>query len=143
MKKKIDCVLLVDDDESDNYYHKRILEKSGIAHRIEIVENGKEALDFLSAAWRCGQTESSGYQPELIFLDINMPVMNGWEFLEEYEKLEEVQKENMIIIMLTNSLNPNDLNRAEKLFGSGCYQYKPLTPEVIGKIMQHHFPDNL
>jgi len=143
MKQKLNCVLLVDDDESDNFFHKRILEKSGISDHIETVLNGKEALDFHTAKWKWGQTESSYCRPELIFLDIEMTVMNGWEFLEEYNKLEGVQKAKIIVIMLTSSLNPNDILRVEKMFGRGCYQYKPLTLEVINKIMRLHFPDYL
>jgi CheY-like chemotaxis protein len=143
MKKKLKCVLLVDDDESDNFFHKRVLEKSGITDSIEIMINGQEALDFLTTKGRCGQTDSFYCQPELIFLDINMPVMNAWDFLEEYSKLEECQKGKIVIIMLTTSLNPSDKLKAEKILGSSCFQSKPLTVGMINEIMQLHFPEYL
>ena len=143
MKKKLNCVLLVDDNESDNFLHKRVLEKSGITDRIEIAMNGKEALDLLITKGKCGQPESSYCQPELILLDINMPVMDGWEFLEEYQKLEESQKGKIVFIMLTTSSNLVDMARADMMFKSIYFQYKPLTLAMVGEIMQKHFPDYL
>jgi CheY-like chemotaxis protein len=143
MKKKLNCVLLVDDNESDNFFHKRAILKSGITDRVEIVINGKEAIDFLKPVQQGENSEKSYAQPELIFLDINMPVMNGWQFLEEYQKLEDVQKGKIIVIMLTTSLNPSDKIKAETMLESECFRYKPLTPEVISEIIQIHFPEYL
>ncbi len=143
MTKKLNCVLLVDDNESDNYIHKRVLEKSGITDFIEVAENGKEALDFLTTKRSFGQKESSFPRPSLIFLDINMPVINGWEFLEEYQKLDDAIKGKVVIIMLTTSLNPTDLTKTEKKLGGKCFQYKPLTLKMINEIMLSHFPDYL
>jgi CheY-like chemotaxis protein len=141
MKKKLNCVLLVDDDESDNFFHNRILEKAGITDHIEIALNGKEALDFLTTKAKCEKPESSYCQPELIFLDINMPVMDGWEFLEQYHKLPDIQKGKIIIVMLTTSHNISDTARAEKKFNIGWFKNKPLTMQMINEIMQYHFPD--
>jgi CheY-like chemotaxis protein len=141
MKKKLNCVLLVDDNESDNFFHKRVILKSGITDRVEIVINGKEAIDFLMAVQQGEDSEKSYTQPELIFLDINMPVMNGWHFLEEYQKREEVQKGKIVVIMLTTSLNPSDMIKAETLLGNESFKFKPLTLEMIDKIMQTNFPE--
>ena len=143
MKKKLNCVMLVDDNESDNFLHKRVIERSGITDQIVIVMNGQEALDFLISKNGCGKPENQYCQPELIFLDINMPVMDGWEFLDEYHKLEESQKGKVVITMLTTSINPTDKKKAEKLIESDCFQYKPLTLEMIDKILKKHFPDHL
>ena len=141
MKKKLNCVLLVDDNESDNFIHKRVLEKAAIANHIEIAMNGKEALEFLTTLGKCDQSEYLYCQPELIFLDINMPVMDGWEFLEEYQKLEAVQKGKIVFVMLTTSLNPSDKIRAEGMIESDCFHFKPLTLGIINEIMQNRFPD--
>jgi CheY-like chemotaxis protein len=143
MKKKLNCVLLVDDNDSDNYIHRRVIEQAGITDHIEIAENGQEAIELLAAQGRCGKSESSSSQPDLIFLDINMPVMNGWEFLEEYRKLEEVQKGNVLFIMLITSLNPSDVIKTEKVLGGDSFLYKPLTIKVLEDIMQKHFPEYL
>jgi CheY-like chemotaxis protein len=141
--KKLNCILLVDDNDSDNFIHKRIIEKSGIANHIEIAMNGKEALDFLVSQGKTGLPEGQNKQPDLIFLDINMPVMDGWEFLEEYHQLDDSQKGRVIFIMLTTSLNPADKTRAESMIDSGCFQFKPLTTEMINEIMLKNFPDHL
>ena len=141
MKKKLNCVLLVDDNESDNFLHKWIIEKAGITDHIGIAENGIEALDFLTSKWRCGQPESSYCQPELILLDINMPVMDGWQFLEEYDKLEDVQKGKVVVVILTTSFNPADIAKTEEKFGTGYFLCKPLTLGMISDIMQKHFPE--
>ncbi|MCX6252824.1 MAG: response regulator [Bacteroidetes bacterium] len=143
MKKKLVCVLLVDDNDSDNFFHKRVIEKAGITDNIEIVINGKEAIDFLTSKGKCGQPESSAYLPELIFLDINMPVMDGWEFLEEYEKLDVRTKDKVVIIILTTSLNPVDKARVESITKKGSFQYKPLTLKMINEIVESHFPNHL
>ena len=143
MKKKLNCVLLVDDNESDNFLHKRVLEKAGIANHIDVALNGQEALDFLIEKGRHGNPHSNYNQPELILLDINMPVMDGWEFLEVYNKLEATQKAKIVFIMLTTSLNPSDKVKAETLLDSNCFRYKPLTTGMINEIMENHFPEYL
>ncbi len=143
MKKKLNCVLLVDDNDSDNFIHKRVVETSGIANFIGIALNGQEALDFLTTKMNFGKDEISYCQPSLIFLDINMPIMDGWEFLEEYQKLEEGQKGKVVVIMLTSSINSADISRTEMSLGNGCLLFKPLTLEMINDIMQQHFPDYL
>ena len=139
--KKLNCILLVDDNESDNFIHKRILEKAGIAVHIEIAINGREALDFIFSKRIWGQPEGYSSQPELIFLDINMPVMDGWEFLEAYQQRKDVKNGKAVIILLTTSLNPADRSRAEMIIGYDCFQSKPLTLKMISDIMLKHFPD--
>jgi CheY-like chemotaxis protein len=72
-----------------------------------------------------------------------MPLMNGWEFLEEYQQLDDGQKGKAIIIMLTTSLKPTDVATAEKTLGRGCFLYKPLTLEMLDEIIQKHFHEYL
>jgi CheY-like chemotaxis protein len=143
MKKKLNCVLLVDDNESDNFFHNQVIKQAGITDFIEIALNGQEAIDFLTGKWEMGQKDRSFSPPALIFLDINMPVMDGWEFLEEYQKLDEFQKGQVVIIMLTASLNSADKARTEKILGSDCFIFKPLTVKMINEIIQKHFPEYL
>ena len=80
MNKILKSVLLIDDNKADNFIHKAYIMKHGGVETIEMVTGGEEALKFLTS-------KASGEypRPELIFLDINMPRMNGWEFLEEYD----------------------------------------------------------
>ena len=85
--EKLNCVLLIDDDESTNFLHEIIINQSKITKQVIAHQSGSSALEYL-------QSKMNGEypQPDLIFLDINMPGMNGWEFLEEYKKLEEAQQ---------------------------------------------------
>jgi len=143
MTTKLNFVLIVDDNETDNFLHTKVIEKAGITDLIGIALNGQEALDFLINLKNRGTRDRSFLYHALIFLDINMPLMDGWEFLEEYTKLDKDQKVGAVIIMLSSSQNNSDLEKAEEALGSGCFLYKPLTSEKLNEIMQKHFPEYL
>lgn len=137
MNKKLNCVLLIDDDEPTNFLNRMLIEETGIAHEVRVTQSAREALEYLS-----GRSSISGLQPprpELIFLDINMPAMDGWEFLEQYDQLSPEQKSSIIVVMLTTSFNPEDENKARKISYISSYQNKPLTEEVINGILKAHF----
>lgn len=133
MGRKLSCILLVDDDEVTNFLHKKILKEADVAEHILVALNGEEALDILR---NVSDYKESGYpQPELIFLDINMPRMNGWEFIEEYQKLDESIKGNLLVVMLTVSLNPAEEIKASKLPAITAFRSKPLTVEMVNKLI--------
>lgn len=131
MKKKLDCILLVDDDPHANFFHERLLKKIDCANSIEIVIDGEMGLDFI---------RSKKNKPDIIFLDINMPRMDGWEFLVEYEKLgtEDMAK---IVVMLSSSLNPDDKNKAGTYVSVSGFITKYLEKESVEELLQQHFPD--
>jgi CheY-like chemotaxis protein len=141
MKKKLNCVLLVDDSEADNFLHKKVLEKAGIAEHIGIAMDGQEALDMISGKGRDGKPCDTCPKPDLVFLDINMPVMDGWEFLEEYRKMDASLKGRVVIMMLSTSINPVDKSKAENVLGSDCFLYKPLTADMLDQVIREHFPE--
>lgn len=143
VKKKLNCVLLVDDDKGTNFINHMIIKKADIADHVEIVLNGKEALDFITNKGKYEKAGDVFPQPILTLLDINMPVMDGWEFLEAYHALDERQKGKIIIIMLTTSLNPDDKTRADDISEVSDFKSKPLSLETVQEIMQTHFPDYL
>ena len=143
MKKKLNLVLLVDDNEADNYLHKKIIKESGIAEYIEIAMDGEEALDFIIKRGKEGDGPGHALPPELIFLDINMPVMDGWTFLEEYDKLDDILKSKIVFVMLTTSVNPADKIKLEMRKERIDFVHKPLTLKLIDEIMQSHFPEYL
>ena len=142
MNKKINCVLLVDDDSGTNFINKMILEKTSFAIRIETVLNGKEAIDFIKSNRNKDNTKEQKIEQILIFLDINMPVMDGWRFLELFRELSTEQKKHITIIMLSASLNPADkLNAYNYSEISGFYS-KPLTFDTLKDILDINFPNS-
>src|SRR5882762_2086573 len=108
MKKKLDCILLIDDDEPTNYYNSLIIEETGYADHVHVVQSGKKALEYLANSAHLPKHGDSCPGPDLIFLDVNMPAMNGWEFLDKYRKLEK-HEVRPVVVMLTTSLFPEDV----------------------------------
>ena len=134
MDTKLRAIVLIDDDLSTNLYHEIILKKAGVAEKIMKFEYAKDALLYLTTK------ENGAYpQPEIIFLDINMPQMNGWKFLEEYKKLDEKQTAKIVITMLTSSLNQDDKDRALAIKEVSEYISKPLKREMLIDIIEKYF----
>jgi CheY-like chemotaxis protein len=126
----LDCVLLIDDDEPTNFLNRMTLEQAGCARRIQIAESGWEALDFLQA---------TNPRPDLIFLDINMPAMDGWEFLERYRNLPSACKADVVLVMLTTSLNPDDEQRTRAIPEVAGFEHKPLGQEKLENLLKKYF----
>jgi CheY-like chemotaxis protein len=139
MKQKLNCILLIDDDEPTNFLSSLLIEEADCTERIQVAQSGRKALEYLEATG-CIESEGTEMQcPDLIFLDINMPAMNGWEFLENYKKLDKAQQSKMVIIMLTTSLNPADKLMAENMPEVSGFEHKPLTPEIIERVIKKYF----
>lgn len=140
MKDLLNCILLVDDDFDDNFVHRRIIRKLNVSEHIAITNDGEEALAYLRAAY---DNQPGYYRPEIILLDINMPKMDGWEFLEAYAQLEKDLHADHVIAMLTTSLNPDDHHRAMTNPNVRSYQTKPLTETKIRSMINEFFPEKL
>lgn len=140
MKQKLNCVLLIDDDEPTNFFTRMILEESGCAEHIKIVQSGQEALDYLVKS-EAVDNAAIYPSPDLIFLDINMPAMDGWEFLEEYRKLNVTSR--IIVVMLTTSLFPEDKLKAERMPEISGFEHKPLTAEKLAEVREKYFSNVL
>lgn len=135
MDKKLDTILLIDDDISSNFLHKRLLKKLNCVETIYLANDGQEALDILTKEQENGQY----VKPNMIFLDINMPVMDGWEFLDEFQKIPVQQKSDIVLIMLTSSLNPDDKERSKRYKEVSEIQYKLLTKPKLNQILETYF----
>jgi CheY-like chemotaxis protein len=134
MKKKLNHILLVDDDEACNFFHTHLIERLNCAEHVTQVSDGAEALEFLTTP-----VEGAYPQPDILFLDINMPRMNGWEFLKAYEMLPDEQKAKIILILLTTSFNPEDKERAMAHPYVKDFANKYLSKESLLDILHRHF----
>lgn len=133
-EKKYHAVMLVDDNEIDNLINQKMIESSNITENIFVHSGAKSAIEFLKNIEKLAQGPVSLYLPEIIFLDIDMPLMDGFQFLDEFEKLSDSIKKHCKIVMLTSSLNPQDMNKAKKNQHVLKYINKPLTQDNLKKI---------
>ena len=141
MKNKINCILLIDDDEPTNFLSQMIIEEADCAAEIQIAYSGGQAIDYLTSQGTFTSGQNTYPRPDLIFLDINMPAMNGWEFLQKYNSLEKEHKGNIVIIMLTTSLNPDDRLRSKDFPDVSGFENKPLTRAKLEALLKKHFPE--
>lgn len=126
--------MLVDDNEHDNFFHERAIKEFDLAIVVVAKKSGTEALEYLNS-----KHEREDQHPDLIFLDINMPGMNGWDFLEQYNLLDKEVQSHAIIIMLTTSANPADIERSKSWDFISDYIVKPLTKEMMEEIISKYF----
>ncbi|PBQ31029.1 hypothetical protein CNR22_04340 [Sphingobacteriaceae bacterium] len=131
MIDKIGCIMLVDDDEDDNFFHERAIRENKFAENVIVQDSAKKALKYL--------TDKNDPTSDLIFLDINMPVMSGWEFLNEYGRLDKDMQGRAIIIMLSTSQNPTDIAKSKTWDFVSDYVTKPLTKEILERLIAKHF----
>lgn len=134
----LDGILLIDDDHPINFIHRKVIQKAGVDAPVEAITNVQDALEFLTYSGKYEGTETLP-RPGLIFLDINMPGLNGWDFLEAYHLLPERLKARVVIVMLTTSLNPDDREKALKDRVVDDFLIKPLRPEILTEILKRYF----
>lgn len=129
---QIKNLLLIDDDNINNFIVINKLKKLSVVKNIISVENGEEAIEFISY---CVQNNIENL-PELILLDINMPIMDGWDFLDEFEKLDDSYKNKMHIYMVSSSVYQEDIDKSKKYSSVKKFISKPLNTEALNEIIQ-------
>lgn len=129
--KKLQSILLIDDDHINNFIVVSKLKSISLVENIHCVENGDEALTFIK---NCIEYDVNDI-PYLIFLDINMPVMDGWEFLTEFEKLDAKHLSKMHIYMVSSSVYTEDIERSKQYPSVKMFISKPLVKEKIEEII--------
>jgi CheY-like chemotaxis protein len=133
MKDNLSCILLIDDDYTVNFLHENIINSAKITRSLEIAETGEKGLELLKDSIK-GKHEKI----DLVFLDLNMPKMDGWRFIEEYKKIQN-PNQRPVILILSSSANPDDQLRAEKTNEVAGFYHKPLTSDVLKNIVRKHF----
>lgn len=127
--KDLECVLLVDDDPVSSFLNDDLLIDFGFTKHTHTAQNGAEALEFLNS--NCKNGKGTDYCcPDVVFLDLNMPVMDGFEFMDAYFKNSKKCNQDSKVIVLTSSTNPDDIERAKKYDIAG-YMNKPLSLEQL------------
>ena len=124
-------VLLIDDDQVYLFAATKTIEATGLAGTVEVCTNGLDALEYLNRI-----IVSSGKLPDIIFIDINMPVMDGWEFLEEYKTLSARINNNIRIYILSSSVDKNDIMRSKDYSSVIEYVVKPVYKEKFSEILK-------
>lgn len=129
--RTIDRVMLVDDNDTDNFISKRIIEITGFAEEVEVKNSGKSALEYLEE----NKDDVNGL-PEIIFLDINMPIVDGFVFLYEFEKFNEYVKSKCKVIILSSSDNKRDIDKIINNDHVIKFITKPLTETALNDIRE-------
>jgi CheY-like chemotaxis protein len=137
--RKLNGVLLIDDNETSNFLNQRLLNRMSIAEQIRVFTNGKQAIEYLQQLEQDNNQapDSGSFMPDLILLDINMPVLDGFEFLEMYEELSDELKQKVVIAILSTSSHQQDTARASEF--NAYYILKPLTTEKLTDLMNENF----
>ncbi|MBQ4913139.1 response regulator [Maribacter sp. MMG018] len=130
VERKIDSCCIIDDDPIFIYGTKRIMKDVDFCDSIIVYNNGQEAYDGLLEISQQGKKV-----PPIIFLDLNMPIMNGWEFLEMFTKIPTNNSENTIIYIISSSVDPRDLERVKNYESVHNYILKPITPNDLENVL--------
>ena len=131
MKKKIEIACIIDDDDIYVYGVKKLIQLKQLCENLIVFSNGQEALDYLKPI-----INTPNLLPEIILLDINMPVMDGWQFVEEFTKLHSNPSKKVTIYLISSSVNPRDIARAKGISGISKYMIKPITLAALMDIFE-------
>ncbi len=124
-------IFLVDDDATFVFMTKKIIRSTAIDSEINEFPDGEAAIDFLKD--HLDHTEAL---PDVIFLDLNMPIMDGWGFLEEYVSLEPKMKKKVKLYIVSSSISPHEIERAKQFSSVSDFIIKPLVKEKFIEIIE-------
>ncbi|WP_337042692.1 response regulator [Emticicia sp. 17c] len=127
-------LLCIDDDETTLLLIEMVVKKAAFAKEVISITSASEALNYYHKL--ATSSEGGVVAPQLIFLDLNMPVMNGWEFLDEFVKTYAEQFSQTKVVILSSSTNPEDKEKAKNYPIIIGYIYKPITVDLLKKIVR-------
>lgn len=134
MSNRIDKVLIIDDDEISNFITESILEQSKRVKEVNVVMSSDEGIKYLKKL----ASKGSKHLPNLILLDIKMPVKSGWDFLNEYKRLEDINHSDIVIVMLSSSVYPDDVHKANTFEEVAGYLSKPITLDKVEEVVEKY-----
>ncbi len=129
--KKIKKIALVDDDEIFVFLTSKTIENTHLVDMIKVFGNGLEAINFLKQ-----NLEKPDLLPEIIFLDLSMPIMDGWQFLEEFVKMNPKIGREIVIYICSSSISPDDIKRAKAISAVSDYIVKPISKDKLVEILK-------
>ena len=129
-------VVLIDDNETTNFLNKHLLNKLGVTNEVLVFADASEGYRYL---WGEGRREADTGDPELVFVDLRMPGMDGVEFMEAWQALDPARRGATKLAVLTTSLLPTDRDRVARFPGVE-YLVKPLSREKLERLLAEHFP---
>lgn len=130
-RKALDLVMLIDDNDTDNFISRRIIEITNFSKHVEIKSSGKSALEYLEE-----HKDNPDKLPDYIFLDINMPIVDGFVFLYEFEKFSNNLKDKCKVIILSSSDNKRDIDKIVNNENVIKFITKPLTEEALEELKE-------
>lgn len=128
--KKVDIACIIDDDPIFIYGTKRVMEMADFSNSIMVFNNGEEAITKLRPIMKSRETI-----PDVILLDLNMPIMDGWQFLDEFIKIKT--EKQVVIYIVTSSIDPEDVARAKSYEEVDNYLVKPIKADQLRCIMEN------
>lgn len=132
-KFKYKYVMLLDDSELDNFINEKVIEANHFSEKIYVSSSGKSALEFLNNLNVSGKNSSALY-PEAIFIDINMPMMDGFQFIKSLQQITNAKVKKCKLIILTSSIYPEDKQKASEISKDIVFLNKPLTNSMLASI---------
>lgn len=131
--KKLKHILLIDDDYPTNFLHEIILKETGLVENIDACTSVDKAIEHII------EKDKIDESPELIFIDINLPAKNGFQFVEEFDQLEQSLKDKSTIIMFSTSENPSDIQKSKSYSSIKDIMVKPLSESILSTIIEKFF----
>jgi CheY-like chemotaxis protein len=127
----LDLIMCIDDDPITLMLSKKVINKALFSKEIITAQNGEEALEFFKSLKDTTAKEAIPNQPQLILLDLNMPVMGGWEFLDHFSTPEYSDFNNINVIILSSTIDPEDINKSKNYPIVTDFLPKPITTSML------------
>lgn len=129
MSKKVQRAFIIDDDEVYIYAIRRLIKIQNLCEELFVFTDGQQAVDYLLAHKNDGTP-----MPDLILIDVNMPVLDGWGFIEEFQKMDSNLTKNTKLFMVSSSIDPRDLKKAKEIPIIVKYIFKPITFDELKEV---------